>query len=95
MDAQTQLIFDKADEALYKATASTDGVLTLTQTTPETSALAAAVMKGRECAERLAAAIAVLSYYAAAQTYIVVPADTPIDADRGARARALLDRLAD
>lgn len=95
MDAQTKLIFDKADAALMKATGSTEGALTLTQTTPETSDIAAAVMKGRECAARLADVVAVLGYYAARETYSIVPANTPIAEDCGERARAALGRLAD
>lgn len=91
MDDQTRIIFDRADAALYRATASTDGVLTLTQTSPETSALAAALMKVRECASRLADALSVLDYYADPAVY----ERTPIEGDKGMRARALRDRLAD
>lgn len=90
MDAQTQLIFDRANAALYKATSSADGVLTLTQTTPETSDLASALMKGEEAAVQLAQARELLAFYADPATYV----RTPIVDDQGERARALLDAFA-
>lgn len=95
MDEQTRLIFDQADAALYPMTSGAAPAITLTQTSPETSHIASAVMKGRESAVRLAEAVDALRYYAAAETYAVVPERTPIATDRGEKARSLLGRFAD
>lgn len=95
MDQWTKQIFDQANEVMYRVTAVDGGRLTLTQYSPETSSLAAALNKGAEAASRLGDALEVLRYYAEGASYEAVPADAPVAVDKGAKARSFLDRMAD